>query len=476
MESRYGVSLGYRDDFIREGTDYVEGQYEMLVGETNRKESIEVCDELKKYDDYEVRMCGDKLVIAGKNDKQLAAAVRTLKEAIAALPENSDYFFDENMQFSFRGTYEIEEMMIGDTEISEYTIVYKNGEVCEKLAATLAERIVERTGYMLDTVVDTTASADSKKILVGNTRFGNPHTEEADGYYVGNDASNVYLYAQTEQGVYKAVTYLTGLIDSAVGQTVTLDLNIGFVISEDTSMTSMSFNLLVSNVTTERKARVISMIEKYMPDTLGVQEASETWISTLESELGDTYANVGTGRDAGGSGERSSVFYKKDKFNLKDSGTKWMSSTPDKVSKVDGSICNRVFSYALLERKSDGKRFMHINVHTDHATDDAIRLAQVKVLMEFVNAQKGVAIIMSGDFNSTVGTSSISHILDAGVENASSVALDGDDSPTFKSIIIDFFFVTKGDFVVYKYWVDMSKIDGEYPSDHYPILVTYDIK
>ena len=40
--------------------------------------------------------------------------------------------------------------------------------------------------------------------------------------------------------------------------------------------------------------------------------------------------------------------------------------------------------------------------------------------------------------------------------------------------MIDYFFLTGEDFLVTRYTVDDSLIDGEAPSDHCPILITYD--
>ena len=365
INERWNVFLELRDDIIIEGTEYVEGQYEILIGETNRDESIKVLDNVEKYDDYEVRICGDKLVIAGYNEEQLALAVRKIIENIEALPENTEYFFNHDMQMVYKKQYEIEKLFIGDTSISEYTIVYNQGTADKKLAEQLAAAIISKTGYMLDIIIDTQASESGKKILVGDTKFGVPDEAATHGYYVGSDENNVYVYGVTVPNVYKAVSYVLDNIYMATGETATIDLDLGFVVESNASITTMTFNVLVSNRTAERQTRVIKMIQKYMPDTLGVQEADKAWINTLDNALKDTYAYVGVARD-GKSGEYCAIFYRKGKFKLLDSGTKWLSDTPDKVSKYSGSTFYRIFSYALLERKSDGKQFMHIRSEGAH--------------------------------------------------------------------------------------------------------------
>ena len=478
LEKIGGAELGFRDDFIYKGKFEVE-EHEILIGNTNREESALVYSDLKKYNDYEVRLCGSKIVIAGMNDQQLVEAVNGIIDAIKAIPDGADYFFvGATMQTRFIGTYAVDEMLLGDYSISEYSIVYKSSSFYEKMADAVYQSILSTVGYKLPLVRDINVDDTTKKIIIGNTKFGAPDgvdTTVSSQYAISAKGADVYIYATDNIALYDAVCAFTEQISSSKGARVLIDPDIGAVTLENDAMTTMSFNLLVSNITTERKARVVGMIEKYMPDTFGVQEANSTWISTLEKELGDVYAHVGIGRDKNGTGERSSVFYKKDKFELLDSGTKWMSSTPDVVSKVSGSICNRVFSYALLKCKSDGKQFMHINVHTDHASDENVRFEQIKVLMAFVKLHSDKAIIITGDFNSQKGTTTINHVLSM-VEDSSDIALVSQKAPTFSTKIIDYIFVTSGDFEVYEYWVDNSMIDGEYPSDHFPILMKYKLK
>ena len=476
IDERFGVFLGLREDVIIEGTEYVEGQYEILVGETTRKESIEVLNEIEKYDDYEIKICEDKLVIAGYNEEQLALAVRELIEAITALPESTEHFFNDSMSISYRETYEINKMLIGDTSISEYTIVYSHGTAGKKLAAMLSDAIIEKTGYKLEIVSETQASEDGKKILVGDTKFGVPDDAATHGYYVGCDEKNVYLYGVNIPNIYKAISYVSDIIDSATGETATLDLDLGFVVASNASITTMTFNVLVSNQTAERKSRVLKMIQKYMPDTLGVQEADKSWMTTLNNELKDTYAYVGVGRNstnANSDGERCAIFYRKGKFNLLDSGTKWLSDTPDKVSKYSGSTYNRIFTYALLERKSDGKQFMHINTHLDHEASEDVKLKQAKVITNFIRSyNKDVPIIISGDFNCDNASLPAKNIISSGFVDASSVAI----ANTKALGGIDIIFTSSDDIVVFEAFRDGSQIDGGAPSDHSPVIVTYDLK
>ncbi len=244
------------------------------------------------------------------------------------------------------------------------------------------------------------------------------------------------------------------------------------------ALTAMSFNILCNPMEKPRTERVCRMIADYLPDTFGVQEATPAWMKLLNREFGELYACVGEGRDGGDSGEYSAIFYKKDTFTLLDSGTKWLSDTPDTVSKVEESSLNRIFTYALLERTADSTPLMVVNTHFDHTSDTA-RERQAGVLADFLADYTSVyPVVLTGDFNTTPHTPAYEEILDAGVADASDIAETASEAMTFTNFgatgkMIDFIFVTDSRILVREYRVCNEKIDGEYPSDHHPILIEY---
>ena len=122
-------------------------------------------------------------------------------------------------------------------------------------------------------------------------------------------------------------------------------------------MKVMSFNVLCSgkgqNWWGKRKPLVRDVIRKYDPDTFGLQEAHYRWMNYLCKELKDTYDYVGVGRDNGKRmGEFSPVFYKKDKYEVIETGNFWLSETPEKPGKGWDAACVRICSYAVLKDKN----------------------------------------------------------------------------------------------------------------------------
>ena len=246
------------------------------------------------------------------------------------------------------------------------------------------------------------------------------------------------------------------------------------------NMTAMSFNVYCAQFNTTRTNRVLSMMKSYTPDTIGIQEATTDWMNLLKSSLGDTYAFVGLGRDGGSNGEHSAIMYNKHIFNLVDSGTKWMSNTPDVVSKFSDSSYRRIFTYALLERKTDGERILVVNTHIEYTTD-AIRIKQLGVLFNFLASYADYPTIITGDFNTEPTSSTYSYMLSQGYVDSAKAASTSKQANTFTNFgadnrILDYLFASKGNFDLKYYQVCNEKINGNFPSDHHPVFVRYSLK
>ena len=105
-----------------------------------------------------------------------------------------------------------------------------------------------------------------------------------------------------------------------------------------------------------RSQLIVSALRQYRPDSFGVQEATQQWLDIFERELGDEYGVVAQMRDGAEDSEASAVYYLKEKFELLDSGTMWLSETPDVfASKLPKSGCTRVATWATLKEKASGK-------------------------------------------------------------------------------------------------------------------------
>ena len=121
-----------------------------------------------------------------------------------------------------------------------------------------------------------------------------------------------------------------------------------------------------------RKDRVAAFVKEQKLDIVGMQEVLHNQLEDLKERLPE-YAEVGVGRKDGKTrGEYSPLFFRKDRFELLDSNTFWLSQYPDSVGFIgwDGACC-RIATWAKLRDRQSGKVFMAVNTHFDHVGTQA---------------------------------------------------------------------------------------------------------
>lgn len=234
-----------------------------------------------------------------------------------------------------------------------------------------------------------------------------------------------------------------------------------------------------------RSQLVTAVLEQYAPDTFGVQEATPKWIKILDKKFEEKYARVGDGRSPVEMfTEYSAVYYLKDKYNLIDSGTIWLSKTPEKKYTKDfESKHNRIASWAVLEDKQTGVKFTHINTHLDHVLEST-RVEQSRVLLNKIQELEAYGtVICTGDFNS-YETGEAYALMRLNMDDTKLAAKTSDIGITFHNYgkieehddgAIDFVFTTKGTQTEI-YRIIRDCIEGIYPSDHYPVMADIILK
>ena len=280
---------------------------------------------------------------------------------------------------------------------------------------------------------------------------------------------------------------------------------------EDYTLKVMSFNVQTENgtqVNFDLRAELLrDLLDQLQPDSIGMQEVTTGWIYRMDTfAFNNSYAGVGEGRTTGG--EASSIYYRKDKYDLVNSGTFWLSETPDvKGSYLEASLYPRICTWAHLRDKVTGFEYIHINTHLDHLGNSKggkeLRTAQVRVILEYIQSFPDVPMVMTGDFNhakttsaeniyamfknilgissftASTGESITGNFSDARTEAAETVSPDawasmtaywqeGTDSYNPAKKPIDYVFYTTGDFDAMVYRNIHYHRDGIYMSDHLP--------
>lgn len=251
---------------------------------------------------------------------------------------------------------------------------------------------------------------------------------------------------------------------------------------------ALSFNVRMSasaeadgdNCWENRREAAVQMLRQEAPDFFGVQEALPDQFEYLNQEL-RRYGHVGVGRDDGkAEGENMAVYYNKRRFKLLDSGTRWLSETPEEVSFGWDAACRRTVTYVLLKDKRNGRKICYFNTHLDHMGPVA-RRESILLLCRLVDemAPKGAPIILGGDMNSTLDSPIFKPLEVHQLLSARDIAPVSDNGLTYNgwgkaNAQIDHFFVRSIDVKTFNVLRDDYGVP--YVSDHYPISITFTLK
>lgn len=246
-------------------------------------------------------------------------------------------------------------------------------------------------------------------------------------------------------------------------------------------LTFMSYNVRYAtaedgpNSWVFRRAAVFALINSRRPDVLGVQEALATQIDELLVHL-PGYSYVGVGRDDGKrEGEYSAVFYRRDRLSVLESGTFWLSDTPDVVgSKSWGNNVVRICTWAKL-RATEGLTFTVYNTHFDHESQPSREKSAELILTRQWQVKDRTVLI--GDFNAGLENKAVRIIDEGGNFHALPTfgphTVDGGTFNGFNANAttgerIDHIFLG-GKWNVIASGIDRTLFDGRAPSDHWPV-------
>ena len=258
----------------------------------------------------------------------------------------------------------------------------------------------------------------------------------------------------------------------------------------------LSFNIRYNNPADDenawphRKEHVVELLNRHQLDLIGLQEVQKNQLDDLIPRLPD-FDWVGVGRDDGKTqGEYAAVFYHRTRLGLVDSGSVWLSATPDVPGSVgwDASMA-RIATWGEFQDHNTGDRFLHVNTHFDHRG----LLAQVesaRLLRRFL-AERATSIpaIITGDFNIVEDSAPYRTLTEAGavhppLQDAMHLTQTPHQGPnaTFNGdftdpvlVKIDYIFVWQPDvqqqsMQVQQHAILDDKFDGRYPSDHLPVM------
>ncbi len=375
-------------------------KHEFLVGVTNREET-RVLQKEYRLSDYGYALVGQKVLLFSHTDELATDAVELFADDLLTQKKLADgVLIAESEADSIAPVYEIGRVTLEGTQIKKCVLVYPEGDAFEKQTAEeISAYLLKNTTYFVEVISDKVASPEGfHEILVGQTNRSQALPSELArfGCKVTSKAGVTQLGGVEPAAIALAADYFC---DAFVLDSGSLAVNLAdfqMDASEtDMQMRVMTFNLQSWDKTEVRTKNLCDQVVEYMPDIIGVQEATPSWLESLSKVL-PGYTYVGLGREEIQNTEYCAVFYNKQKFDLIETQTKWLSATPDvQGSKYPSSDYVRIMTWAVLERKLDGKQFVMANTHLDWGALQQ----QTNVILDFMKQYQDVPVFLTGDFN-----------------------------------------------------------------------------
>jgi len=241
-----------------------------------------------------------------------------------------------------------------------------------------------------------------------------------------------------------------------------------------------------------RKDMVCDVLRRHDPDIVGLQEALRFQIDDIRAALPE-YGEIGVGRDDGKTrGEYSAILYRKDRLDVNDSGTFWLSDTPTVPGSTSwGNQITRICTWARFVPRGPGRAFYLFNTHLDHQSQPSREKSAVLLARRIAERQRLDPVVVTGDFNAGESNPAVRYL-----KGAIALAAGAGDSAKTPVALVDTFRVLHagatdvGTFNQFKGLRSGDKIDyiltlpgvpvfeaeilhdnkdDRYPSDHFPV-------
>ena len=234
-----------------------------------------------------------------------------------------------------------------------------------------------------------------------------------------------------------------------------------------------------------RKQTVFDILTDHAADVIGFQEVQNSQLKHLQQAM-PQYLYYAAGRNDGRqSGESCPLFFRKDRFVLLDSGTFWFSELPDSPGSKDwGNIPPRICSWVYLLEKKQNTSFYVYNLHLDNLSQNS-RQKSVRLLARKVAQRKTKdPFIVMGDFNMPLYNPAMRYLLKLGYQTPYPKMVDAwlsvhpyQSQASTRQNFSGRLLGPKVDHIstcqnakVLEVMIDNRKVNGRYPSDHFPVI------
>jgi endonuclease/exonuclease/phosphatase family metal-dependent hydrolase len=232
-----------------------------------------------------------------------------------------------------------------------------------------------------------------------------------------------------------------------------------------------------------RKTLVYEVIRRQNSDFVGLQEALRFQIDAIREAV-PGYGEVGVGRDDGKeAGEYSAILYKSARWRAADTGTFWLSDTPNVPgSRTWGNEITRIATWARFVERKTGRELWLFNTHFDHRSQPSRQKSARLLASRIADRRTHAPVVLTGDFNAGERNPAILYLKNATDRSpvtlldtfrvrhpdAQAVGTGGGFEGRRDGPKIDYVFV-EPDADVRQAGIIHDSRSGRYPSDHFPV-------
>ena len=252
------------------------------------------------------------------------------------------------------------------------------------------------------------------------------------------------------------------------------------------TLTVMTYNLKFAsanppNAWPQRRPLMSELIGKLAPDVFGTQEGLYGQLQDLAADL-PAFQWIGLGRDGGSRGEFMAVFYRTSRLEPLAFDHFWLSDTPEVIgSKTWGPKLARMVTWVKFRDQQTKQEFFFVNTHFDHQVQVA-REKSAQLVRERVAAfDPKLPVLLVGDFNAAAGSNKAYVMLtedkfftDTWTTARERVNEGIGSFNGFKALQkggprIDWI-LSRGDVAAHRIEIVTFSRDGQFPSDHCPVV------
>lgn len=427
IESATGVELVLQDD--QKGAR----EKEILIGPVTRDGvgAAPVSPETYQLG-YSAYMWGNKIVLSGGSETGLRLAAYALIRELLGLDLLSDpkvpvltdrTEFSVSSVFSATETLVTEKMPFIGVPLEDFGVCFDDGAYSEKRAAIiLQQEIKDVDGVVLERVAKAWEEKDgayfyfeTDETLAGGTfrirTEGKRIILSAKDYYGFNAAGRTVMEMRSDYGFYpfRETQENTG---DHLDTLRSLEASAKYAFHNSSEHRVMFYNVLWGT-SIERSILQSEMVKAYSPDVIGFQEMKEDRRSGIVPVLLKSgYAEAMDYKEGNMKSEKYGTGTDKDLYNYvpifyKTATTKCIESgyLRYKAQYSESESASKSLSWAVLESKNGGDRYIVLNTHMC-TQDDDIRRSQAREAVVVANellSRYDVPVFLGGDYNGTYG-------------------------------------------------------------------------